>query len=76
MSQLPHHLVEDIPIAPANRAAIEQARALERSEALLAGEAAIDEAIEMTFPASDPPAWSSSHRDLTSDIEPDTTAPP
>ena len=51
MSQLPHHL-EDIPIDPANRAAIEQARALERSEALLAGEAAIDEAIEMTFPAS------------------------
>jgi len=75
MPQLPRHL-EDIPIDPANRAATEQARALKRSEAVLADEAAIDEAIEMTFPASDPPAWSSSHRDFTSDIEPDTTAPP
>ena len=75
MPQLPHHF-EDIPIDTANRAATEQARALERSEAVLADEAAIDEAIEMTFPASDPPAWSSSHRDLKSDIEPDTTAPP
>jgi hypothetical protein len=64
---------EDIPMDPANRAATEQPRAPQRSETVLADEAAIDEAIEMTFPASDPPAWTSSHTHLTSDIEPDAT---
>ena len=61
---------------PGNRAATEQLRAPQRSEAALADEAAIDEAIEMTFPASDPPAWPPSHTDLTSAIAPDATGDP
>ena len=75
MPQLPRHS-EDMPIDPANRAATEHRRARERSEALRADEAAIDDAIEMTFPASDPPAWPSSHADLLSATGPDATGDP
>ena len=75
MPQLPRYS-EDMPMDPANRAAKEQPPAPQRSEAVLADEAAIDEAIEMTFPASDPPAWTSSHTDLPSAIEPGATGGP
>ena len=68
MTQLPHHS-DDRPREPASPAGQEPSDDRDASDAVLADEAAIDEAIEMTFPASDPPAWTS-RRERTGDIEP------
>ena len=86
MPQLPRH-PEDTPPDRASRAAKgppgsdvdgsrKSGREPPRSEAVLADETAIDEAIEMTFPASDPPAWTSSRTDRTNEITPDATDQP
>jgi hypothetical protein len=56
MPEPPRHS-EGTPPDRASRAAKEPPP----SDAVLADEAAIDDAIEMTFPASDPPAWTVSH---------------
>ena len=91
MPQLPRH-PEDTPPDRASRTAKgppphardgsdvdgsrKSGREPPRSEAVLADETAIDEAIEMTFPASDPPAWTSSRTDRTNEITPDATDQP
>ena len=87
---MPRHS-EDRPTDATSRDAKQPARARDRadanrgrtgsreprqSEAPLVSEAAIDEAIEMTFPASDPPAWTSSRIDPRSDTESDATSQP